>query len=86
MIKPFKEKNKVVGVQGCYKTNQKKLICLFEQFEIERSYKRMHSFDSIDSIGTYSAAYRKDIFFQYGGFNRKFKRPSGEDFELSYKI
>lgn len=85
MSKPFDDKN-IVGVQGCYKTKQKKLISKFEQLEIENSYRKMSKIEFIDSIGTYSAAYRKHIFMKYEGFSTQYKTASGEDFELSYRI
>ena len=85
MTKPFEESD-VVGVQGRYKTKQKQIISQFEQLEIENSYKKMSRIKYIDSIGTYSAAYRQEIFMKYGGFNTQYKEASGEDFELSYKI
>ena len=85
MIKPFHDPD-IVGVQGCYKTRQNKIIALFDQFEIENNYKKMLRNKYIDSIGTYSAAYRKNIFLKAGGFNNSYKEASGEDFELSYYI
>lgn len=31
-------------------------------------------------------AIRKDIFFQFGGFDERFPLPAGEDFDLTYRI
>ena len=86
MIKPFSMYPEIVGVQGCYLTKQKKLISLYEQYEIENSYLKMKKRHFIDTIGTYSAGYRKGIFNQYGGFDTNYKSAAGEDFDLSYKI
>ena len=85
MTKPFEESN-VVGVQGRYKTKQKQIISQFEQIEIENSYRKMAIIGNIDSVGTYSAAYNKKIFSAFNGYNEKYKKASGEDFELSYRI
>ena len=85
MTKPFEENN-VAGVQGRYKTKQKQIISQFEQIEIENSYRKMAMIDNIDSVGTYSAAYDKKIFSSFNGYNEKYKKASGEDFELSYRI
>ena len=85
MIQPFKDPN-IVGVQGCYKTKQKRIIALYDQFEIENNYRKMLQKKNIDSIGTYSAAYRRDVFMKAGRFNANYKEASGEDFDLSYFI
>ncbi|MCD6590358.1 MAG: glycosyltransferase [Candidatus Aenigmarchaeota archaeon] len=85
MVKPFKDKE-IVGVQGRYRTRQKCLIAKFAQMEIDDRYNRMKKRKYIDFIGTYSAGYRKDIFFKFGGFDESFPVASGEDPELSFKI
>ena len=85
MVRPFST-NSADGVQGKYKTYQKSLIALYEQFEIENSYRKMKMRKTIDSIGTYSAAYNKELFLNNGGFNCTYRYASGEDFELSYNL
>ncbi len=85
MVSPFKNK-RVVGVQGAYKTKQKEFIARFVQTEIEYRYKKMKSSKKIDWIGSYSAAYRKEIFLKEQGFSREFLKASGEDPDLSYKL
>ncbi|HLC79221.1 MAG TPA: glycosyltransferase [archaeon] len=85
MLSPFKDP-KVVGVQGAYKTEQKSLLARFSQIEIEERYELMKKADQLDWIGSYSAAYRKEDFFEAGGFDESFPKASGEDPELSYKI
>ena len=85
MLRPFSDKN-VAGVQGAYKTRQTGLMARFTQIEIEYRYKKMLSSESIDWIGSYSAAYRKRVFLELSGFNRAFKRASGEDPDLSYSL
>lgn len=85
MIQPFNEKN-VIGVQGAYKTKQKSLIARFDQLDIEYRYERMKRIPKLDWIGSYSAAYRKEIFLSEGGFDETFPKASGEDAEFSYRL
>lgn len=85
MLSPFSNA-KVVGVQGAYKTKQKSLIARFIQAEIEERYERMKKAECLDWIGSYSAAYRKEIYFKEGGFDSNFKIASGEDPDFSYRL
>ena len=85
MVKPFSRKE-IVGVQGAYKTQQKSLVAKFAQVEIEGRYEIMKRQRYIDFIGTYSAAYRKNIFTKFGGFDESFPIASGEDTDLSFRM
>lgn len=85
MIKPF-EKKEVAGVQGRYKCRQKELVARLIQLEIEQSYEKMRKMDSIDFIGSYSAAYRKNVFAQLKGFDTSFPIASGEDTDFSFRV
>lgn len=85
MVKLF-EDPKVAGVQGAYKTTQTELCARFSQIEIEDRYDRIKKAKKIDWIGSYSAAYRRDVFFEFNGFDSSFSAASGEDPELSFKI
>lgn len=85
MIKPFADE-RVGGVQGVYRTKQKELISLLDQIDIECRYKKMGKNKYIDSIGTYSAAYRRKLFIELGGFNVNYKTACGEDFEFSFLV
>ncbi len=85
MVNPFENKE-IAGVQGRYKTKQKSLTARFVQIEIEERYEKMKKHENIDFIGSYSAAYRKEIFKSAGGFDESFPSASGEDPELSYKL
>lgn len=76
----------VVGVKGTYWTTQTALVARFVQLEYEYKYARMLHKASIDFIDTYSAAYRRDIFIQNGGFNESFPFPSVEDQEFSFRL
>ncbi|MBM3281767.1 MAG: glycosyltransferase [Candidatus Diapherotrites archaeon] len=85
MIKPFTDE-KVIGVQGAYRTKQTSLVARFDQLDIEYRYERMKRATTLDWIGSYSAAYRKKIFIEEGGFDESFPKASGEDAELSYRM
>jgi len=76
----------VVGVQGCYKSKQRRIIARFIQIEIEKRHRLMEKKRFIDFIGTYAAAYKRDIFLKMGGFDTSFPMASGEDTDLSYRL
>ena len=83
MAKPFKDPG-IAGVQGAYKTAQTSLIGRFSQIEIEDRYERLKNQESIDWVGTYSAAYRRGVLGK--GFDESFPTASGEDPELSFRV
>lgn len=86
MIKPFENKE-TVGVSGTYETlNKGSIIARFEGYEIEKRHEKMKKAERIDFIGTYSAAYRKEIFEKFNGFDTSFPTASGEDPELSFRL
>lgn len=86
IISPIEQCPEIVGVQGSYKTRQKEFISQFGQVEIETRYNRMAQNEYIDFIGTYAAAYKKEVFMKFGGFDTEFPIASGEDTEFSYKL
>lgn len=86
MVEPFKDK-KVIGVSGTYKTfNKSSLIARFAGYEIEERHKKLKKQEHIDFIGTFSAAFRKNIFLKSKGFDESFPTSSGEDPELSFRL
>src|SRR3972149_2189459 len=85
MVKPFEDKE-VVAVKGAYKTKQKSMMARFAQLEFEERFEMLKNAESIDMVDTYSAAYRKDIFLQMGGFDPYFPVANNEDTELSYRM
>ena len=76
----------MVGVKGVYATTETGLVPRFVQCEYAHKYIRMRQLDQIDFIDTYSAAYRREVFLDNGGFNPVFKTPSVEDQELSFRL
>jgi lipopolysaccharide/colanic/teichoic acid biosynthesis glycosyltransferase/GT2 family glycosyltransferase len=75
-----------VGAKGTYLTEQTDLVPRFVQVEYEDRYDRMRGQEQIDFIDTYSAAYRRDIFLENGGFDTTFTTASVEDQELSFRL
>ena len=86
MVEPFYDES-VAGASGTYKTwNSESMIARFIGYEIALRHRRMAKRASIDFIGTFSAAYRKDVFLNENGFDEKFRIASGEDTDFSYKL
>ena len=76
----------VMGAKGAYLTEQTALAPRFVQAEYEDRYDRMRSQPQIDFIDTYSAAYRRTIFLENGGFDAIFTTASVEDQEFSFRL
>lgn len=85
LTRPFANEE-VVGVKGAYLTHQTGLVPRFVQLEYEYKYVRMRRQVVIDFIDTFSAAYRREIFIQNGGFDESFSEPSAEDAEFSFRL
>ena len=85
MVKPFSDPE-IIGVKGAYKTKQKELAAKFAQAEFEDRYDLLLKNSNIDMIDTYSAAFRKDVFLNIGGFDQSFPVANNEDTDLSYRL
>lgn len=85
MVKPFGDPD-VIAVKGAYRTSQRSLTARFAQVEFEERFEMLKRADSIDMVDTYSAAFRKDIFRDAGGFDESFPVANNEDTDLSYKL
>jgi len=83
MLAPFADPE-VAGVRGFYRTRQRSVVARFAQAEYEEKYDRLRRADQVDFVDTYSAAYRRDLFLECGGFNPEFLLD--EDQELSYRL
>ena len=83
MLKPFDEPT-TVGAKGTYRTFQPELVARFVQQEYQDRYDRMADLAEIDFIDTYSAAYRRQIFLEMGGFDTTFL--IDEDQEFSFRL
>jgi lipopolysaccharide/colanic/teichoic acid biosynthesis glycosyltransferase/GT2 family glycosyltransferase len=84
LLAPFCD-GQVIGAKGTYVTGQRGLVPRFVQAEYEDRYDRMRGAEQIDFIDTYSAAYRRDVFLENGGFDPIFVG-SCEDQEFSFRL
>ena len=85
MVRPFADSD-VSAVKGSYKTLQKELVARFAQMEFEDRYDMLSHSRNIDMVDSYSAAFRKDVFIETGGFDGCFPKANNEDTELSYRL
>ncbi|MEZ6186439.1 MAG: glycosyltransferase [Planctomycetota bacterium] len=76
----------VAGTKGAYLSEQRALTARFVQQEYEERYRRMARRSSIDFVDTYACAYRKPVFDAVGGFDERYRLPSTEDQELSFRV
>jgi glycosyltransferase involved in cell wall biosynthesis len=72
------------GAKGTYRTRQRSIVARFVQAEYESKYRHMEGRTHIDFIDTYSAAYRREVLLEEGGFNGNL--PVDEDQELSFRL
>ena len=72
------------GVKGTLLSDQRELVARFTQIEYEDKYDRMRPDRPINFIDTGSAAYRRDVFLQAGGFDESLVE--NEDQELSFRL
>jgi len=86
LLEPLADHPGVAGVKGAYVTAQRSLTARFVQQEYEERYRRMARRDGIDFVDTYAAAYRKEVLEAVGGFDERYRLPSTEDQELSFRI
>jgi len=75
----------VAAVGGTYYTiNSEYLLARFIGLEIDWKYQKVTG--EIDAHGSYNLAVRKDVLTEFDGFNENYPVPSGEDWDLTYKI
>lgn len=85
MAAPFANPE-VAGAKGVYRTRQREWMPRFVQLEYEDKYDRLSRQSRIDFVDTYSAAYRRSVFLDNGGFDPVFSTASVEDQELSFRL
>ncbi|MCB0166146.1 MAG: glycosyltransferase [Anaerolineae bacterium] len=74
----------VVGVKGRYRTRQPQWVARFIQQEYQDRYDLMADQAQIDFIDTYSAGYRREVFWANAGFDPSFRIV--EDQEFSFRL
>lgn len=84
MIKPLK--GNIVGCNCGYKVkNKESLIARYVDYEIAKRHEKLMG-KCIDTIGSYSASFLKEIFTKANGFSTEYPIASGEDFDLAFNI
>jgi len=84
LLKPLRDPQ-VGATAGTYKTlNEENLLAKFIGLEIARKYRNIKG--EVEAHGTYNLAVRKKVLEETGGMNEEYPKPSGEDWDLTYKI
>jgi len=84
MIIPLK--GKIVGCNCGYRVmNKEYIIARYIDYEIAKRHSQLVG-KSIDTVGTYSASFIKDIFKKAGGFDTNYVIASGEDFDFTFNL
>lgn len=84
LLKPFSDLS-VGATAGTYKTiNEENLLARFVGLEIAWKYRNVRG--EIDAHGTYNLAVRKSVLEEVGGLDESYPMPSGEDWDMTYKI
>jgi glycosyltransferase involved in cell wall biosynthesis len=84
LLKPFDDES-VGASAGTYETvNAQSILARFIGHEIAWKYKNVSG--CIDAHGTYNLAVRKKVLEEVGGLCEDYPVPSGEDFDMTYKI
>jgi GT2 family glycosyltransferase len=84
LLKPFSD-HSVGASAGTYETkNRENILARFIGFEIEWKHSRYPKY--IDAHGTYNLAVRKKVLEEVGGMCEDYPVPSGEDWDMTYKI
>ncbi|MBI1318169.1 MAG: glycosyltransferase [Candidatus Hydrogenedens sp.] len=75
----------VAGVGGGYTiANPGALLARVIQAEIGARHARMAG--TVDFLGSFNVAYRREAYASAGGFDTRFRQASGEDNDLAYRI
>lgn len=85
MTLPFEQPG-VSAVQGRYVGSQPEIPARWAQLEFDERYERIPDGAEIDFVFTYSAAYRRKVFFELDGFDTAFPAPNGEDMDLAFRL
>lgn len=86
MVSPLVRDSDVSAVKGAYRTRQKQFAARFAQAEFEERFRLLSRRRSIDFVDSYSAAFRKTVFEEVGGFNPRYPKANNEDVELSFLV
>jgi glycosyltransferase involved in cell wall biosynthesis len=76
----------VVAARGVTTSEQPEPAARFAQLEYDEKYRQLARHESVALVATYSAAYRRDAFWRFGGFDEGFVGATSEDQELSFRL
>lgn len=80
------DRDGVVAARGITTSEQPEPPARFAQLEYDEKYRELARHESVDFVATYSAAYRRDAFWRFGGFDEGFLGATSEDQELSFRL
>ncbi|MCX7840050.1 MAG: glycosyltransferase [Anaerolineae bacterium] len=83
MLAPFADAE-IVGACGMKRTKQRGIIPRFIQLEFDYRYDNERKLRYIDFVDSGTAAYRREVFLQNGGFDTRLS--DAEDTDLSYRL
>ena len=83
MLRPLATTD-IAGVYGTYRSWQTSRVARLAQAEFEERYARLARRESIDFFATHSAAIRRDVLAQVGGFRTDLR--GNEDVELAFRL
>ncbi len=88
LLAPLDADPGLAATKGAYLTRQRELVARFVQLEYEERYARTARVQAraggIDFVDTYAAAFRREVFFEAGGFDERL--PVDEDQEFSFRL
>jgi glycosyltransferase involved in cell wall biosynthesis len=80
------EADGVVAARGITTSDQTAPAARFAQLEYDEKYRQLARHGTVDFVATYSAGYRTDVFWRFGGFDEGFVGATSEDQELSFRL
>lgn len=83
MLAPFADAE-IVGACGIKRTKQHGIVPRFIQLEFDYRYDNERKLRYIDFVDSGTAAYRRAVFLQNGGFDTRLS--DAEDVDLSYRL
>lgn len=84
LLAPFDDRG-VGAAAGTYRTlNSRSVLARLIGLEIEYKYRNVRG--TVDAHGTYNLAVRRSVLEEVGGLDESYPEPSGEDFDMTYKI
>ena len=80
------DSNGVAAARGITTSLQPEPAARFAQLEYDEKYRQLARHENVEMVATYSAAYRRDAFWRFGGFDESFHGATSEDQELSFRL